>query len=97
MVSRDEYKAGFPWEPGGLSLSEKCTCLEKWNGIYGDVKQILVRREWRAFVRTMYKRKDRKVLPVNIPLKGGLPPGGGINGATEVEADDNHFKPIIVP
>ena len=29
-----------------------------------------------AEVRTMYKRKDRKVRPVNTPLPGGISPGG---------------------
>ena len=33
-------------------------------------------REQRTSVRTMYKRKDRKVLPVNIPLADGAKPGG---------------------
>ena len=33
-------------------------------------------RMQRARVRTMYKRKDRKVLPVNVPLPDGAKPGG---------------------
>ena len=31
------------------------------------------------YIRTVYKRKDRKVNPVNIPLPDGVNPGGGMN------------------
>jgi len=55
---------------------------------------VLNRRGRRAFIKTLYKRKDRKVHPVNIPLEGGAAPGGGINGSI-VEAVD--FKPTVVP
>jgi hypothetical protein len=54
---------------------------------------VLNRRERRALVRTLYKKKDRKVLPVNIPLEGGAAPGGGINrGIVE-----GGFQPRVVP
>ncbi|HMD13399.1 MAG TPA: hypothetical protein VKI62_02095, partial [Bacteroidota bacterium] len=39
--------------------------------------------KWRAFVRTMYKRKGKKVLPSNVPLPDGINPGGGVNGRIE--------------
>jgi hypothetical protein len=42
--------------------------------------EVLSRKECEAMVATMYKRKDRKVLPVNTPLPGGVNPGGGLNG-----------------
>ena len=38
-----------------------------------------------AAVRTMYKRKDRKVRPVNAPLPGGINPGGGANIGGELQ------------
>jgi RNase H-like domain found in reverse transcriptase/Integrase zinc binding domain/Reverse transcriptase (RNA-dependent DNA polymerase) len=68
-------------------------------GMIGYIEQeegVLRRREWKTFVRTMYKRKDKKVVPVNAPLEGGAAPGGGINGAApSVEAVD--FKPTVIP
>src|SRR5437762_7394206 len=38
-----------------------------------------------AAVRTMYKRKDRKVRLVNAPLPGGINPGGGANIGGELQ------------
>ena len=35
-----------------------------------------------AQVRTMYKRKDRKIRPANVPLPDGVNPGGGVNWET---------------
>lgn len=32
----------------------------------------------------MYKRKDKKVLPANVPLSGGVNPGGGVSGSVPV-------------
>jgi RNase H-like domain found in reverse transcriptase/Integrase zinc binding domain len=54
---------------------------------------MLNRRERRAMVRTLYKRKGRKVLPANIPLEHGEAPGGGVNG-DEISPG---FTPTIVP
>jgi len=44
-----------------------------------DFREVLTRKQWRAFVRTMYKRKGKKILPKNVPLPSGETPGGGIN------------------
>ena len=52
--------------------------------------------EWEAFIGTMYKRKGKKVLPVNIPLQGGEPPGGSDNGE-DISLGDDEFKPTVVP
>lgn len=30
----------------------------------------------------MYKRESKKIRPVNIPLSGGINPGGGVNDGT---------------
>jgi len=35
--------------------------------------------EYSAYVETMYKRKDKKILPTNVPLPEGVNPGGGVN------------------
>jgi len=35
--------------------------------------------EYSAYVETMYKRKDKKILPANVPLPDGVNPGGGVN------------------
>ena len=37
-----------------------------------------------AEVKTMYKRKDKKVLPANVPLSGGVNPEGGVSGSVPV-------------
>jgi len=56
---------------------------------------VLNRRGKRAFLRTLYKQKDRKVYPVNIPLANGAAPGRGINGLNVRGAVD--FQPMLVP
>ena len=43
-------------------------------GARGKYELVLNRKQWRAIVRTMYKRKDRKVLPANVPLPDGVNP-----------------------
>jgi hypothetical protein len=40
------------------------------------LENVLSKREWKAYIRTMYKRKDRKINPVNVPLPNGINPGG---------------------
>ena len=64
----------------------------------GDVRlgQVKSKRELEAFISTMYKRKDKKVLPVNIPLTHGPPPGGNINGEA-IPSMNGEFRPTIVP
>ena len=44
------------------------------------LNQVLNKKEWEVMVRTMYKRKDRKVKPVNIGLPDGIKPGGVMSG-----------------
>jgi Reverse transcriptase (RNA-dependent DNA polymerase) len=77
----------------------------------GEAKfyQILSKYEWEALVETLYKQKDRKILPVNAPLKGGINPGGGINRGGELSSegeravgvlngsDGSGFTPTVVP
>src|SRR5438034_7574884 len=69
--------------------------------------EVLTREELErevAAVRTMYKRKDRKVRPVNAPLPGGINPGGGANmGGRLQEGEMEDLEPcrcadgLIVP
>jgi hypothetical protein len=63
---------------------------------YGAVKS---KKEWETFISTMYKRKDRKIRPVNKPLAHGPPPGGNVNGEplSANLSDNGKFKPTIVP
>jgi len=42
-------------------------------------RDILSRKQWRALLWTMYKRKGKKILPRNIPLPSGKTPGGDLN------------------
>ena len=58
--------------------------------------QVKTKREWKTLVSTMYKRKDRKVLPMNIPLAHGPPPGGNVNDDVNF-SNDSKFKPTVVP
>jgi hypothetical protein len=54
--------------------------IETANG--GDYEDIMTKRElekYAAQVRTMYKRKDKKIRPANVPLPDGVNPGGGVN------------------
>ena len=57
---------------------------------------VVSKGEWEAFIETMYKRKGKKVLPVNIPLQGGEPPGGSDNGE-DISLGDDEFKRTVVP
>ena len=86
-VKWDGWVKGITLEEGGEENLERC-----------EVKLEVLRlnrRERRGIVRTLYKRKGKKVLPANVPLEGGAPPGGGINGDTVKE--DSGFKPTWVP
>ena len=59
---------------------------------------VISKKEWETLIATMYKRKGKKVLPVNIPLKGGEPPGGSVNGEDISNCvTSGEFKPKIVP
>jgi hypothetical protein len=51
-------------------------------------EEVMRKRDWELAVATMYKRKDRKVLPVNAPLLRGVNPGGWMNG------EDSELKTV---
>ena len=44
-----------------------------------DLDKVYSKQEWNAYIRTMYKRKDRKINPVNTPLPNGINPGDSAN------------------
>ena len=44
------------------------------DGARGKYELVLNRKQWRAIVRTMYKRKNHKMLPANIPLPDDINP-----------------------
>ena len=54
-------------------------------GARGKYELILNRKQWRAIVRMMYKRKDRKVLPANIPLPDDINPNRAPSPASMLE------------
>jgi len=49
------------------------------------MEQVWTKQQWEVWVRTMYKRKGKKVHPVNNPLPDGIKPGGSAN----MKAKDN--------
>src|SRR5437762_4145331 len=54
---------------------------------------VMSKEELKALVATMYKRKGKKVLPVNIPLQGGELPGGCVNDEAIINfTADNAFN-----
>jgi hypothetical protein len=45
----------------------------------GELDKVLTKREWEAMVDTLYKRKGKKIHPVNAPLPNGVKPSGEAN------------------
>jgi len=43
-------------------------------------------RGWPIYVNALYKRKDRKINPVNISLPNGIKPGGQANFDNTIKA-----------
>ena len=53
--------------------------IETINDDFCDVMTKQQLEKYVAHINTMHKRKDKKVLPANVPLPDGINPGGGIN------------------
>jgi len=54
---------------------------------FGRYAKVWSTRQWKkevSAVRTMYKRKDRKVIPMDAPLPGGVNPGGRVNSGSQL-------------
>ena len=68
-----------PHDPGPPHISQVCTItIEDSDGF----DEIMTKRELKKYVasvQTMYKRKNKKILPANVPLPDGINPGGGVN------------------
>ena len=43
------------------------------------MEQVWTKQQWEVWVRTMYKRKGKKIHPVNVLLPDGIKPGGSVN------------------
>lgn len=70
-------------DPGTLNISHANAITIEIIDYCDDFDEILTSQQlwdYAASVRTLYKRKEKKVLPVNVPLPDGIKPGGGING-----------------
>jgi hypothetical protein len=61
------------------------------------LSEVLTKQEWAAYTRTMYKRKDRKINPVNTPLPNGVNPGGAANFDTLHDSPKQRKVGKIVP
>jgi len=68
--------------------------VENIDETFGNVVR---KREWEVYIRTLYKRKDRKVNPVNTPLPNGVNPGGGPNFGSTHRPPVDHRSGKIVP
>ena len=60
-----------------------------------EFDEIMTKQELEKYVAqvsTMYKRKDKKILPMNVPLPNGVNPGGGVNsGIDSGESSENNI------
>lgn len=66
--------------PGPPSMQVNTISIEATNG--DGFEEVMTRQElqeYTAHIRTMYKRKGKKILPANVPLPDGINPGGGVN------------------
>jgi hypothetical protein len=73
------------------SLSIEAREVETRAERYGAVRTRKECVEESARVRTMYKRKDKKVNPVDAPLPNGVNPGGGaIRRGSKSEEGEKH-------
>ena len=82
--------------PGLPSTEVSTITIETING--NEFDQIMTKRELQdyiASVRTMHKRKDKKILPANVPLPDGINPGGGINGGINLESSTKWTGKIV--
>ena len=97
---------GYDMESGG-EVEIRVGSIEVWDGAVRSIevdldflegcvslRQVQSKMELETFIATLYKRKGKKVLPVNVPLQHGVPPGGNLNESFIVNGD---FIPTVVP
>jgi hypothetical protein len=83
----------FDYDPGPLgtvgpsNVRINAIVIERRNDDFRDVMTKKQLEEYVAHINTMYKRKDKKVLPANVPLPDGINPGGGINHTRDLPYD----------
>ena len=64
----------------------------------GRYAKVWSRRQWKkevAAVRTMYKRKGRKINPVDVPLEGGVKPGGRVNAGGLLQEGETQSRTSV--
>ena len=67
-------------DPGPSDAGVNTITVETTNS--NQFGEIMTKRQLEKYVghaKTMYKRKDKKIRPANVPLPGGVNPGGGVN------------------
>ena len=65
-----------------IDARELATEWERYAEVWDNRRLKREVNKWKkevAAVRALYKRKGRKVNPVDAPLEGGINPGGGVN------------------
>ena len=70
----------FDHDPGPPEIQVDMITIETTdNNEFEAIMKKQELEEYSAYVETMYKRKDKKILPANVPLPDGVNPGGGVN------------------
>ena len=69
---------------GPSNVQINAMVIETRNDDFRDVMTKQQLEEYVAHINTMHKRKDKKILSINIPLPDGINPGGGINHARDL-------------
>jgi len=71
----------FDHDPGPPEIQVNTITIETTDS--NEFEAIMKKQEleeYSAYVETMYKRKDKKILPTNAPLPDGVnPDSGGVN------------------
>ena len=80
-------------DPGPIQINT--ITIERTNS--NDYYQIMTKQQLRKYmaeVKTMYKRKDKKIRPANVPLPDGVNPGGGFNREPLRELPQEPWEPL---
>ena len=99
VVPNDKPPDVFAVRSIEIDVRELETELEQYVEVWGNRRLRREVNKWKkemAAVRTMYKRKGRKINPVDAPLKGGVNPGGGVNSGgllSEGETETRDLEP----
>jgi len=95
-TTADALDSVQPHDPGPSIFADVQSVTIEAQDIEGrSYDQVLSRHEWEVLVQTLYKRKGRKVSPMNIPLPGGVNPGGNINSDKAAEGEISGGKVVM--